>query len=606
MHRREGVMVITEAQTPQAPKSVAEAITSLAHQYTEHTVDTLVPLLPLLTLKGEPYTLSHHAPFEPLFDLSLPKRTTWKTGRQVSKTTGLSSQSVLHCAIQPYFATLFVAPRFEQIRRVSANYVKPFIENSILDKLIAGKSVERSVLQKTFRNEARMYFSFAFLDVDRIRGLSVDCVKYDEIQDIDTDFIPIIKECMSASRYGIEMFFGTPKTLDNTIQVLWERSSQAEWVTRCQACNHENIPGLEYHLLKMIGPRGPVCAKCGRDIQPRTGRWIHANPDELPLNVGYHVPQIIMPMHYEDLDEPWKLQEHPTEKWLDLLGKREGRNNYTEAKFLNEVLGESCDVGTKLVTLTDIKRVATLNKNTEKDALRSIHNYLYRAMGVDWGGGGEDEISFTVVTVVGMNPQSGKMECIFAKRLHLGYSHIEEAQEVMRLFKAFQCHYFCHDYGGSGSVREALMIQSGFPIEKILPFMYVRATVNKMVEAKRPGGFNQRAYYTVDKARSLVLQAQCIKTQAIQLFKYDSESQEILHDLLALIEAKSERPGAADVFLITRNAKMPDDFAHALNFACIGIWHVHKAYPDLTKLTQIKLTPEQRNFADPVVQDWNE
>jgi hypothetical protein len=290
---------------------------------------------------------------------------------------------------------------------------------------------------------------------------------------------------------------------------------------------------------------------------------------------------------------------------LDLLSKRDGGSNYTEAKFLNEVLGESCDVGTKLVTLTDIKQASTLNKNEEREALKQVGKYAYRSMGVDWGGGGEEEISYTALCIVGRNPRNGKMECIYAKRLHAGFSHVEEAREIMRLFKAFQCHYFCHDYGGSGSVREALMVQSGFPLEKILPFMYVRATIRKMVEAKRPGGFSQRAYYTIDKARSLVLQAQSLKTQAILLPEYAS-SKDITHDLLALIEDKSSRPSAADVFLITRNAKMPDDFAHALNFACVGIWHIHNCYPDLSKLAEIKLTRQQKNFAEPLTQSWEE
>jgi hypothetical protein len=182
---------------------------------------------------------------------------------------------------------------------------------------------------------------------------------------------------------------------------------------------------------------------------------------------------------------------------------------------------------------------------------------------------------------------------------------MQEAAEVMILFKAFQCHYFCHDYGGSGSVREALMIQAGFPIEKILPFMYVRATARKMVEAKRPGGYNQRAYFTLDKARSLVLQAQCIKTAGILLPEYES-SKDITEDLLALIEDKRQTPGGADVFLITRNAKLPDDFAHALNFACIGIWHVHNCYPDISKLATIKLAPEQQNFAEITAKAWGE
>lgn len=579
-----------------------DAITKL---YQGGKLESFIPILPALALKGVPYSLSNHPPFEPLFNLRVPRRIYWKTGRQVSKTTGLAAQSVLQTATQAHFATLFIAPRFEQIRRVSTNYVRPFIEQSLISNLITNTSVESSVLQKSFLNHAKMFFSFAFLDVERVRGISADCTKYDEIQDIDIDFIPVIRECMSASKFAIEMFFGTPKTLDNTLQALWETSSQAEWHVRCESCRHDNIPSIDHDLLKMIGSRGPVCAKCGHQIQPRIGRWVHGNPSRMTTDAGYHVPQIVMPMHYENLDRPGVLPGVATEKWLELLGKRDGRGGYTEGKFLNEVLGESCDVGVKLVTLTDIKKASTLNKNEERDALKAVRSYRYRALGVDWGGGGENMVSFTTCAVVGINPQNGNMECIFAKRFHSAYSHAEEAAALIRIFTSFQCHYFCHDYGGSGSVREALMIQAGLPMSKILPFMYVRASAKKMVEAKRPSGYNQRAYYTLDKARSLVLQAQCLKTGTIALPEYES-SKDITHDLLALTEEKHDTLSAADMYLVVRNPKMSDDFAHALNYACIGIWNTHRCFPDLSKLNAIKLTPAQAaEFAEPDIQQWD-
>lgn len=587
-------------------QQTAEAIDQIAKLYQSGKLETLEPILPVLSLKGEAYRLTNHAPFWPMFKTRLTRRTLWKCGRQVSKTTSMSAQSVLQTASEAHFSTLFVAPRYEQIRRVSSNFVRPFIENSLIQHIIINKHIENSVLQKTFLNGSKMHFSFAFLDAERIRGLDNDCVKYDEIQDIDIDFIPIIRETMSASRFAIEMFFGTPKTLDNTIQVYWENSSQAEWVIRCTACNHENIPAADYHLLKMIGPVGPSCARCGRVVNPRLGRWIHAYPDRTGQDCGYHVPQIILPMHYEHIMKDGSLEGTPpadeaSDKWLELLGKRDGRGGYDKAKFMNEVLGESCDTGIKLVTLTDIRNASVLNKNDWRSALDQIKKYRWRALGVDWGGGGENEVSFTTCSVVGFNPVNGKSECIFAKRFHSAYTHDEEAKELLEIFKAFQCLYFAHDYGGSGSVRETLMLQAGLPLHKIVPFMYIRATAKKMVEAARPGSKQQggqRFYYTLDKARSLVLQAGCLKNGLILLPEYES-SKDITHDLLALMEDKHDTPGGADVYLIRRNAKMSDDFAHALNYACVAIWHMNRCYPDLSLATAIKLTTEQKDFFDP-------
>ena len=580
------------------PKNEAVYIDQAAAAYRSRQIGSFVPILPALTLKGEPYSLADHAPFEPLYKLSLPHRMVWKCGRQVAKTTNMASQAVLHTATQSHLATLFVAPRYEQIRRISANYVKPFIDNSLFKNHIIAKKVENSVLQKSFLNEARMYFSFAFLSVDRIRGLSVDAINYDEIQDIDVDFVPIIHEAMSHSHLGMERFFGTPKTLDNTLQVLWEQTSQAEWVTKCEGCGLDNIPSQEYHLQKMIGPAGPICADCGHPLNPRLGRWIHAEPSRASTDAGYHIPQIVLPIHYEDPEYPGVPPDKPSEKWLELLGKRDGKGGYSNSKFLNEVLGESCDLGAKLITLTDIRKASVLNKNERRAALDRIREFRYRVLGVDWGGGGEDVISTTTYCITGLNVRTGKTECIYTARLHAGMTHDEEADILLKEFSAFQCHMMAHDYGGAGSVRETLMVQAGLPLTKIAPFLYVRASSKRMVEVKKPGDGNPRTYYTLDKSRSLVLQATGVKAGQILLPEYES-AKNLTSDLLALIETRHDVPGRSDVYLITRNPKMTDDFAHALNFSTVGIWHVFKCYPDFSKTLAFKRQTHELGLLDP-------
>lgn len=596
------------AQPKLTAKATTEQLALQSHLFRARKTQSFVPILPLLSLKGKSYSLNNYPPFEPIYRLRLAKRTLYKCGRQVSKTTNMSAQGVLHCASQAHFAMLFVAPRYEQVRRVSSNYVKPFVDNSLLRSMMSSRRIDNSVLQKSFLNESRMYFSFAFLDADRIRGLSVDSINYDEIQDIDLDFVPVIRECMSASIYGVERFFGTPKTLDNTIQVMWEQSSQAEWIVTCPACGTDNIPGIEYHLLEMIGPSGPICWNCGLLIDMRRGRWIHAVPARMSSDPGYHVPQIILPMHYEDPEKPGQCPEEPSEKWIDLLAKRDGRQGFNRQMFMNEVLGESCDVGVKLVTLTDIRNVSVLHRNERRTALDVISTGKYRwlTLGVDWGGGGIDMISTTTAAVCGYNLRTGKVEVVYTQRLHAAYSHDQEAKQLLDMFRAFRCHLFCHDYGGAGSVRETLMIQAGLPINKIMGLSYVRASVKKMIEVKRPSGYNQRTYYTLDKARSLVLQATCIKAQHILFPEYES-SKEITHDLLALFEDRREPPGKADIFVVSRNPKLTDDFSHALNFGCIGLWHaLMKRYPDLSRHMNIKLTKEQANFVHPPNPAWEE
>ena len=136
---------------------------------------TLKPLLPLvLSLKGKPYSLENYFPFEPFFRTRLPRATLLKTGRQVSKSTSLAAQGILTSVSFPYFSTLYVTPLFEMIRRFSHNYVREFIESSPAKDLLVKESLAQNVLQRQFNNGSNMYFSYAFLDAERTRGIPAD------------------------------------------------------------------------------------------------------------------------------------------------------------------------------------------------------------------------------------------------------------------------------------------------------------------------------------------------------------------------------------------------------------------------------------------------
>lgn len=411
-------------------------------------------------------------------------------------------------------------------------------------------------------------------------------------QHLDYEFIPVINSAMNASRKGsVSIFSGTPLTLDNGIQALWEKSSKAEWVVKCEGCGKWNMASAQAELLKMIGLKGVVCAFCDGPLNPRLGRWYHTEKENVNFH-GYHVPQIIMPMHYAD-----------AKKWRDLLSYREGHLGYTKQKFFNEILGESADFGLKLVTLTDIRNASVLGPNDLKQCIDKFRRCKVRVLSVDWGGHGQEEISFTAVALVGLNPQTGKVECHYCKRFHVGASYDEEVRELLYLFREGACHWLAHDRCGAGAVREAMMIQAGMPVQRIIGLNYVRASTRDMVTYVPPYAGELRGYHSLDKARSLVLQAICIKSGIVLLPEYES-SKDVTHDLLALMEDKHDSLGAGDIYLIRRQPKMPDDFANALNYGCIAIWHSEQQYPDLSAVRAIKLTQSQLDIAAPQNPTW--
>jgi hypothetical protein len=275
-----------------------------------------------------------------------------------------------------------------------------------------------------------------------------------------------------------------------------------------------------------------------------------------------------------------------------------GGLGYDKQKFHNEVLGESADMGIKLITITDIKNASVLGPNVFEKAVDNIRRCKVVALGVDWGGGGVDEVSYTTLAIVGLNPITGNCECHYCQRFNLGMTHDQEAKALLDFFRECGCQFFAHDYGGSGSVRETLMIQAGLPLNRIMGFTYVRAAARDIVVYVPPARGEIRGYHSLDKARSLVLQAVCLKSKLILLPQFDT-AKDVTCDLLALMEDKHNTPAGSDVYLIRRQPKLPDDFAHALNYACMAIWHTEGRYPDLSMVQDIKLTEAQLNFASP-------
>lgn len=432
-----------------------------------------------------------------------------------------------------------------------------------------------------------------------------------QCQDLDPAFVPILKETMSASPWGLTQRTGTPKTLENLVEQAWLDSSQGEWVIPCPHCKHVNVPSLEHDLERMLGPtvlppsreislRHPavVCAKCSKPVDPVNGWWYHMQPQLRYDYDGRHIPQIIMPMHYAD-----------PEKWAILQGKRMGFGRTPINVFYNEVCAESYDRGAKLLTVTDLKQAATLHENTLEEALKAAGHYAQRVVAVDWGGGGLDEISFTVAAVLGLLPD-GRVDVIYGWRSLTPNDPVREAILVLELMKKFRATHLVHDFGGAGALRETIIVQSGLPANRSTPIAYQRVTVGPMMQFKP---FNEHtgklAHHQLDKTRSLQYTCELIKHQFIRFFKYDfkgSDNPGLLHDFLSLVEDRVDSRMGQDLATIIRNKQAgPDDFAHAVNMGACSMFHAHGKWPDVAQLAGTKLDPQILEVMSPYLRDNN-
>lgn len=552
-------------------------------------------MLPLLRIKGLPYTLEDHFMFYPLFSCSQPRRDLWLTARQVGKTQNVATAKLLRTRIIDFHTILFLCPRFEQIKRTSNSYMRPLIMTSPYKELFVGPQImrgEQSVMHRIFPNESQHFYSFAFLDADRVRGISAGELCIDEVQDINWDFIPIIEETLSGSK-GLrsQTFTGTPKTLDNTAEKLWEDSSQAAWVTQCPAggCNYYNIAHSEHDGLAMFGKTTVCCAKCTKPINPSLGAWVHRYPDRQRLFTGRHVPQYIHPYHYSRPD-----------LWFDLVRKRD---SYPQSKFMNECMGESWDSAARLMTIRDLQKIQRVDHpNTIDHALRERRQYSILSVGIDWGGGGDESASYTSITFGGLKPGSDVIHTLYTEKLMRSMPVQDEIAYIASLIGRFRPDIVAHDYGGAGNIREVLLIQAGIPTHKLYPFTYVVSS-KKAVMYYNPPSSGTRQSYSLDKARSIITTCAMMRAGKVRLPNFESCKTQAI-DFLNLIEEHVERPRAADITIISKIAGSCDDTVHSLNYMASSIWYSQDSYPDLAAAWDIKLSQDAVESLSPTEPDW--
>jgi hypothetical protein len=307
--------------------------------------------------------------------------------------------------------------------------------------------------------------------------------------------------------------------------------------------------------------------------------WIHAHPDRRFHNVGYHIPQIVLPQHCED-----------SMKWNDLLAYREGKENMTPAKFYNEICGVPYDGSSRLITQTELKKACTLPTDVNKvqEAVDYVRRkladgtYMDVILSIDWGGGGEKELSFTTIAVACLR-YDRKIDFPFAYRSLTPHDHEREIRAIITFRKMFKASRIIHDGNGSGDARETQLRMCNVPFEVFCRMFYVRLGRGSVMQWKagdmRSG---ETAGYNLDKARGLMWLISLIKNNYIHFFQYDGEGDGklgLVNDFLSLIEDKQGTRFASDVYTIIRasNSKQPDDFTACCCYA------VHYYYGDYLK-----------------------
>ena len=557
---------------------------------------TFIPLLSIFSLRGKPLTLNLHYQFAPMFNVIYPRQQTWMTGRQEGKTYQVSLASIIRASFIPFYDILHIEPRDQQRTRYHTTILKPLIESSPISHTLIKKSQLSKVLLKQFKVGSFLYLGTAYANADSLRGLSgCSQIIIDQEADVDYSFVPVIRQVMSANlRHGYSVYAGTPTTTDTTCGLLWQKSSQAQWIIKCQYCNYFNVPNPDQDLLKMLGDQGLICAKCGKPIRPQNGCFVHAIPQRQRTFPGYHISQPTHPLHLSI--DPVTNQPR---KWYDLMAKV---NNYPKLQLYNEVFGWPYDESVNPLTLKDLVAAQHDYAISNIQDIQGIrHHYRAFSVGVDWDGGGALSQSFTAACVAGLRNDSDRIDILIGKRWPKATTPTQQAQQLMMWLDKVTPDLFAFDNGGAGFVRMQIMKQRGllFTNSYPVPFTYTGPKKGDIVSYDKAQQQADFYNYTLDKSRSLALLIQAIKDTSVRLFKFNVQDRnQLAYDFLAMKEDPRSYLGNKTVIFISKKPGVPDDFAHAVNFACTALWHRFNLFPVLGQKYDASLLASQyQNFS---------
>lgn len=512
-----------------------------------------------------PFNFKGREYFRPVYD-SVDRVELFRTGRQCAKSTFLSNRIITRALNTPFIQILYEAPKKEQSSIFSYQKLRPTIEFSSkirpwLKVTTTGEVADIAVEKlRCFKSGAFVKLSSTFNGADRDRGMSINDLYIDEVQDQYKEDVEVLAEGLSASNLPPYMAYaGTPKTESNYIETLWKDSKQIMWHARCDSCNTWQVPG-EFDIEKSFKEAGLMCYKCERPLDMLNGRWVARRPDA-KFN-GWHIPQTmrLVPKMLGGLS--WKDE-------FGQLGIYDKYKNYEPKRFYNEVLGFPYDTADKPLSLGDIKNTCfeSVRKQTEYDERYFMFPII---MGIDWGRNNKNH------TVVSISSFYNDQPTLLYMRKFSGAEGDPErtAKIILDIYKKFHCTAAFCDNGLYWHFEPALKKVFGNDfIDRNFNFVAYGGWRKELVQKVR-GNKDRKLLWNVSRNDLLHTFVMNIKQRKIAFYNFQDFTSENYHnDYLAvgyeIRETKDK--GETLFFQNSASSEAPTDCFHSHFYSWFGL-----------------------------------
>lgn len=345
---------------------------------------------------------------------------------------------------------------------------KPNKKVSVIEALLDTSVPSNDSLQyKQFKGGNHLFIESLGVTGDRLRGMTIDGIMCDEVQDMRWQAIGQSLKILTASQYGargsgIQVYFGTPKQKGSDYWKLWNSSTQQYYYLGCEKCNEFfqlYTPGTNEWEKIWIEKFVVKCTHCGHEqdkiAAAERGKWIASNPDA-PY-IGYHINQLYIPYFSKEK----VLSEKPENNPIN-----------TERIYQNEVLGEFYSGDASPLTPDDIdKNCADYQRKFSASILPSEERKIY--LGCDWGlkadleqlSEGESSTlksqgkSYSCAVVLSVDGPN-KLSIQYATRLKR--NNLEEKKKIVEeMFRKYSINLAVGDIGYANDLTELLQKEYG-------------------------------------------------------------------------------------------------------------------------------------------------
>ena len=498
----------------------------------------------------------------------------FKFARQTHKSTTIGYHLLIPVLKYQNFHCLYIAPTGNQVSVFSTDKLDGAIKSSplICEHYVTSKQ-KAQISYKEFSNNSKIYLRSCYRTPDSSRGISADFICFDEFQDLISEHIPVLEQCMSHSLahydylslsvpnlplhlFNSRIYAGTPKTKEGVMEKYYDKMEQREFLIQCKHCGTIKSGGRwNYIDIKNVGKEQLICRYCGKPIWYEHGIWFKIQDAYKPgMGIAYRLPQIIL---------PWINNRKRQENWkINVITPRE---IYTTEKYYNEILALPYSAGRHPIT-EQMLRVCCNNHGESYNMIKpneAVNNKFMRdadiiTAGIDWGKGDTCRGTSYSALTIGMF-KYGRFYTLYQKRYTGAESEATwQIKDMLRTIRLFGCHLTIADTG-DGRTSNAIMVNE--------------LTTRKFAEVYEHGTIKQKIKWDSETGKYIFNRTQIMTDYIMGLKRRQSifynwnEFKEFSDDYTGIFSEYSERTR-----LTKYDHLVPDDTFHSWMFAQLAAY----------------------------------